>query len=101
MDELETPRPAAATPLPAEAAGTAVADRALAGGLVDVAYATADSPVGPLLLAATPAGIVRVSWAEESPDAVLSDLAARISPRVLEAPARLDDARRQLDEYFA
>src|SRR4029079_11990615 len=34
-------------------------------------------------------------------DAVLSDLAARVSPRVIEAPARLDDVRRQLDEYFA
>jgi methylated-DNA-[protein]-cysteine S-methyltransferase len=68
--------------------------------LVDVAYATTDSPVGPLLLAATPAGVVRVSWVDEGFDAVLGTLAERISPRVLEAPARLDDARRQLEEYF-
>jgi methylated-DNA-[protein]-cysteine S-methyltransferase len=77
---------------------SALAER---GGLLDVAYATADSPVGPLLLAATPAGVVRVSFAREGFDGVLASLAARISPRVLEAPARLDDARRQLDEYFA
>jgi methylated-DNA-[protein]-cysteine S-methyltransferase len=71
-----------------------------AAGLLDVAYAGVDSPVGRLLLAATPAGIVRVAFAREGDDAVLEELALRISPRVLEAPARLDPARRQLDEYF-
>src|SRR4051794_20180218 len=101
MDELETALRAAAGRLPGEAAGAALTDRALRDGLVDVAYARTDSPVGPLLLAATPAGIVRGTSASESPAAVLSELSARIPPRVLEAPARLDDARRQLDEYFA
>jgi methylated-DNA-[protein]-cysteine S-methyltransferase len=100
MDELETALRAAAGRLPAEAPVPALAERALRDGLVDVAYATADSPVGPLLIAATPAGIVRVSW-QETADGALVELADRISPRVLEAPARLDDARRQLDEYFA
>jgi methylated-DNA-[protein]-cysteine S-methyltransferase len=84
------PPPAAALEAPATAAG-----------LLDVAYASVDSPVGPLLLAATPAGVVRVSFAREGFDAVLQALAERISPRVLEAPGRLDGARRQLDEYFA
>jgi methylated-DNA-[protein]-cysteine S-methyltransferase len=70
-------------------------------GLLDVAVATADSPVGPLLLAATPEGLVRVAYASEGHDAVLQSLADRISPRVLRAPARLDPVRRQLDEYFA
>lgn len=75
--------------------------RAEAEGLVDVAYAWADSPIGPLLLAATPAGLVRVAfgWAEDA-DAVLQDLADRVSPRVLAAPGRLDGVRRELDEYF-
>jgi methylated-DNA-[protein]-cysteine S-methyltransferase len=82
------------------AAGT-LADRAGEHGLLDVAYAMTDSPVGPLLLAATPAGVVRVGFAREGFDAVLTTLAARVSPRVLEAPARLDAVRRQLDEYFA
>jgi methylated-DNA-[protein]-cysteine S-methyltransferase len=101
MDELETALRAAADRLPAEAAATALADRALREGLIDVAYATADTPVGPLLVAATELGIVRVGFAEERADDVLEELAERISPRVLEAPARLDAARRQLDEYFA
>ncbi|HEX8959212.1 MAG TPA: methylated-DNA--[protein]-cysteine S-methyltransferase [Solirubrobacterales bacterium] len=77
-----------------------LADRAAAEGLLDVAYATMDSPFGPLLLAATPRGLVRVNLPAYDPDETLEELAARISPRVLEAPARLDDVRRQLDLYF-
>ena len=79
----------------------ALAPRAEAEGLLDVAYATLDSPLGRLLLAATPRGVVRVAFDTSDPDAVLQSLAARISPRVLEAPGRLDLARRELDEFFA
>ena len=68
--------------------------------LLDVAYRTVDTPVGLLLLAATPAGLVRVAYTREDHDAVLDTLARRISPRVLMAPARLDDVARQLDDYF-
>ena len=76
-------------------------ERATAEGLLDVAYATVDSPFGPLLVAVTPAGLVRLAYVDERHDAVLDDLAARLSPRVLEAPARLSGVRRDLDEYFA
>ncbi len=71
-----------------------------AEGLLDVAYTTIDSPVGVLLLAATPQGLVRVAYAVEDHDRVLDTLAQRISPRVLRAPRRLDAAARELDEYF-
>jgi methylated-DNA-[protein]-cysteine S-methyltransferase len=75
---------------------------ASAAGLLDVAYATLDSPVGKLLLASTPRGLVRIAYVDGADDdAVLADLAARISPRVLAAPRRLDEPRRELDEYFA
>ena len=71
-------------------------------GLLDVAYTTEDSPVGPLLLAATGAGLVRLAYlGETDQDAVLASLARRISPRVLAAPRRLDAPRRELQEYFA
>jgi len=73
--------------------------RADADGLVDVAWVSQDTPVGPLLLAATPSGIVRVAYAGE--DDVLEDLATHVSPRVVHLPGRLDGLRRQLDEYFA
>lgn len=79
---------------------SAVLARAEAEGLVDVAYATTDSPIGPLLVAATDAGLVRLAFEREDDDGVLQDLAARVAPRVLESPARLDAVRRQLDEYF-
>jgi methylated-DNA-[protein]-cysteine S-methyltransferase len=71
-----------------------------AEGLLDVAYATFDSPFGPLLLAATPKGLVRVNLPAYDPEETREELAARISPRVLEAPARLDEPRRELDLYF-
>jgi methylated-DNA-[protein]-cysteine S-methyltransferase len=81
--------------------GADLAARAQREGLLDVAYRTLDSPVGPLLLAATPAGLVRVAYEHEGLDTVLSRLADRISPRILLAPAPLEAAARQLEEYFA
>ncbi|MEA2388144.1 MAG: methylated-DNA-[protein]-cysteine S-methyltransferase [Thermoleophilaceae bacterium] len=76
-------------------------ERALDEGLVSVAYARAESPFGELLVAATSRGLVRVGFLHtESEEAVVAELAERLSPRVLYAPARVDDARRQLDEYF-
>jgi methylated-DNA-[protein]-cysteine S-methyltransferase len=76
-----------------------VVRRADEEGLVDVAWTEHDSPVGPLVLAATGEGLVTISY--QDPDRVLDVLAARVSPRVLAFPARLDQARRQLDDYFA
>lgn len=78
-----------------------VVEAARRDGLLDVAYRTVDTPVGPLLLAATDTGLVRVAYEREDFDAVLGTLAERLSPRILRSPARLDDAARQLDEYFA
>ena len=78
------------------------AERATKEGLADVAYSHADSPLGPLLLASTPQGLACVSYSEfRSEEATLSWIASRLSPRVIEAPARLDSVRRQLDDYFA
>ena len=75
--------------------------RAEAAGLLDVAYRTLDTPVGTLLLATTPAGLVRVAYAREDLSTVLEVLATRVSARILNAPGRLDDVARQLSEYFA
>jgi methylated-DNA-[protein]-cysteine S-methyltransferase len=78
-----------------------LADQADDDGLLDVAYRTMDSPIGPLLLAATPAGLVRVAFERENHDDVLVELSTAISPRVLRSSRRVDDVARQLDEYFA
>jgi len=76
-------------------------DAANAAGLLDVAYRTIDTPVGALLLAATPKGLVRVAYASQDHDLVLEGLARDVSPRILRAPARLDGVAREIEEYFA
>jgi methylated-DNA-[protein]-cysteine S-methyltransferase len=83
----------------AEALG-ALAARAANEGLVDVAYTQVDSPLGPLTVAATARGLVRVAYPERPLDDVLAGIAEEVSPRVLEAPERLESIRRELDEYF-
>ncbi len=82
------------------AAAARVVERASAEGLVDVAVASVPSPLGDLLLATTPRGIVRLAYVDEDPAWVLEELAHEVSPRILEAPGLLDEPRRQLDEYF-
>ena len=85
---------------PGEAALPDIGAAAARAGLLDVAYVTLDSPVGELLLAATPRGLVRVSYLDSGLEPVLEQLAARVSPRVLASPRTLDPVRRELDEYF-
>ena len=77
--------------------------RAAEAGLLDVAYCEVDTPVGRVVAARTPRGLARLAYEDLAGalDAVLESLAWRLSPRMLESPARLDDVRRQLDEYFA
>lgn len=90
-------------PADSEAARLA-AERAVARaekeGLIDVAYTTIDSPLGDLIVAATPRGLVRVAYDDGRGQMVLEQLAEWLSPRVLEAPKRLEPARRQLGEFF-
>jgi methylated-DNA-[protein]-cysteine S-methyltransferase len=83
-----------------EALGQRFIRRAEEEGLLDVAYTEFDSPVGRLLLAATPRGLVRITYPVETPETVLEQLAESVSPRILESPAKLDDVRRELDRYF-
>jgi len=85
---------------PADAA--AAASRFAATAPADVHYAIVDSPIGTLVAAATPHGLATLSYADQfdGADGVLDWVAAKLSPRMLEAPARLDDVRRELDEYF-
>jgi methylated-DNA-[protein]-cysteine S-methyltransferase len=85
---------------PADAA--AAAARFAATAPADVSYALVDSPVGTLVAASTARGLACLSYEDHhgGVDGVLETLAARISPRILEAPARLDAIRRELDEYF-
>lgn len=73
--------------------------RAADEGLLDVAYGELDSPLGELLIAVTPRGLVRIAY--EGEHAVLEELAQEVSPRLLRAPERTDEVRRELEAYFA
>jgi methylated-DNA-[protein]-cysteine S-methyltransferase len=84
----------------AAAAASEFVERASGSGLLDVAYTTVDSPFGTMLVAGTERGILRVAFPHRDHDALLAELASVISPRVLEAPERLDQVRRELDAYF-
>ena len=103
MSELERrlARGGDVPPLDTERLGAALRSRAEAEGLLDVAYASMDSPLGELLVATTPRGLVRLAYVEEAPESVLDELAQRVSPRVLRAPQRTDAVRRELEAYFA
>ncbi|HWI75435.1 MAG TPA: methylated-DNA--[protein]-cysteine S-methyltransferase [Baekduia sp.] len=93
----------ALTPPPADfAALDAATARFVARAQPDVAYALVDSPIGELVAAVTPQGLVRLAYEDFNGgvDQVLDSLAAKLSPRILEDPRRLDDVRRELDEYF-
>ena len=93
----------ASTPRGAHPAGfaEALARRAADAGLLDVAYATTDSPMGELTVFVTPRGLVRLAYPGEREDELLAELAARVSPRILRAPGPTDEVRRELDDYFA
>jgi methylated-DNA-[protein]-cysteine S-methyltransferase len=81
---------------------TAATARFVARAEPDVAYAVVDSPIGALVAASTPQGLVRLAYEDFNGglDAVLDSLSDKLSPRILESPVRLDDVRRELDEYF-
>ena len=74
------------------AAARRLTARVAAQGLADISYAPVQSPFGTLLAASTAGGLVRLAFPEESVDGVLERLAARISPRIVEAPAPLEGA---------
>lgn len=102
MNELERRLAAPKlAPLDVERVGARLRERAAHERLLDVAYATADSPLGPLTVFVTPAGLLRITYQDEPLETTLQETADRISPRILEAPERTDLVRRELDEYFA
>jgi methylated-DNA-[protein]-cysteine S-methyltransferase len=78
-----------------------LSDRAADVGLLDLGFRTIDSPLGSLLLVASERGLIRIAFASQDHDRVLTELAGQVSPRILRAPGRLEPAARELDEYFA
>jgi methylated-DNA-[protein]-cysteine S-methyltransferase len=101
MNEIEDALRQDAARLPGEVPAELerrLAQRAAREALLDVAYTEVDSPIGPLTVASTPRGLVRLAYMPA--DEVAEELATKLSPRVMRAPARHDEVRRELDEYF-
>ncbi|HEV2058207.1 MAG TPA: hypothetical protein VGR11_02555, partial [Solirubrobacteraceae bacterium] len=86
----------------AAALAARTAARAAEEDVAEIAYATVDSPVGRLVAVATPRGLARLAYelGNGGLDEILDDVALRLSPAIVEAPARLDPVRRELEEYF-
>ena len=78
---------------------TAFRDRAAAEALLDVAYDLTDSPIGPLLVAATDRGVCEIAF-DPDPEEEVERLARLHGARVLRSPRPVDEARRELNEYF-
>jgi methylated-DNA-[protein]-cysteine S-methyltransferase len=76
------------------------AEAAAREGAAEITYATFDSPIGEGLIASTPRGVVRVGLPGLDREQMLEEMAAKISPRLLEAPGSLTEPLRELDEYF-
>jgi methylated-DNA-[protein]-cysteine S-methyltransferase len=86
-------------------------ERAAAEGLLDAAWDVAETPIGPLLLAATGRGLAWVGFdvprpgsgpvGDAAPDEQLERVAAWLGRRVLRVPRVLDPVQRELDAYFA
>jgi methylated-DNA-[protein]-cysteine S-methyltransferase len=74
-------------------------DAAANEGLLDVGFDVFESPVGLLLVAATPRGVCRISY-DADPEAQAERLARAYGLRVLRAPRAVDEVKRELDEYF-
>ncbi len=70
----------------------------------EVSYAVAETAIGRILLALNHAGALVMSrfiGDDQSEDAALDRLGRTLSPRVLRLPGRLDEPRRQLEEFLA
>ena len=100
-DEIRRALSRAGDELDGRALSAAIAERAEGEGLLDLAYCEVESPLGTLLAVATSTGLVKLGYPNVPAEEQLEELAARVSPRLLEAPARLDPLRRELDQYFA
>lgn len=74
-------------------------DSAVRAGLLDAAYDVVETPIGPLLVAATDRGILQIAF-DPNPERHLERIARIAGPRVIRAPRAVDETRRELDEYF-
>lgn len=66
-----------------------------------VSYCVIDSRIGPLLVAATDNGLVRVAFECEGFTSVVEDLQGKLDAQVVEDPTALADITEQITDYLA
>jgi methylated-DNA-[protein]-cysteine S-methyltransferase len=101
MNELKRLAPRKTAERASRDAAAALADGAVREGLLDVALGLMDSPIGELMVAVTPKGLVCVAFDDDYRERVLERIGREISPRILSSSRATDAARTELEEYFA
>jgi methylated-DNA-[protein]-cysteine S-methyltransferase len=77
-----------------------IASAAVREGLADAVYTRLDTPIGRLLIVQGERGVVRVGFPEESVDALLAQVAARLGPRIVASDHELAQTRASVSAYF-
>jgi len=77
-----------------------IASAAVREGLADAVYTRLDTPIGKLLIVQGERGVVRVGFPEESVDALLAQVAARLGPRIVASDRELETTRDAFSAYF-
>lgn len=87
------------TPLP-DTFLDALASAAVREGLADAVYTSLSTPIGRLLVVQGERGVVRIGFEEDSVDALLAEVAARIGPRIVASDRELAGTRDSLSAYL-
>jgi methylated-DNA-[protein]-cysteine S-methyltransferase len=67
---------------------------------VDAFYTRLDTPIGKLLIVQGERGVVRLGFRDESVDALLAQVAARLGPRIVASDDELSGTRAAVSAYF-
>ena len=86
-------------PLPAHLLDS-LAAAAVAEGLADAVFTRVATPLGRLLVAQGPAGVVRIGFPEEPEDRLLAEVAGLLGPRVVASDAELALTTDALSAYL-
>jgi methylated-DNA-[protein]-cysteine S-methyltransferase len=78
----------------------ALASAAVREGLADAVYTTLSTPIGRLLVVQGERGVVRIGFEEDSVDALLAEVAARLGPRIVASDRELAGTRDSLSAYL-
>jgi methylated-DNA-[protein]-cysteine S-methyltransferase len=77
-----------------------IASAAVAEGLADAVYTRLKTPIGTLTVVQGARGVLRVGFERDPVDAILSEVAAGVGPRIVASDRELAATRDALEAYF-